>query len=309
MACEDGVAPTSPDAAFDVWAASHRSASPVFPDVFPLPDGWQPEGIATGYGTTFYAGSLAGSGLYRGDFRTGAGEVLDESDGTLIAGVAFDARTGFVFAAGGPAGDARVHDGTTGAVVATYPLAGAGLAFVNDVVVTRDAAYFTDSFNAVFYRIPLGPGGSLPDPAEVEAIALGGDWMQVAGFNANGIEATPDGRTLIIVHSSLGTLYTVDTLSGEATQIDLGGDAVPSGDGLLLDGKTLYVVLNFSNQIAVVELDADLSSGLVVATLTDPAFDIPTTVAKHGSALYAVNARFSTPPGPAVEYDVVRVSK
>lgn len=92
-------------------------------------------------------------------------------------------------------------------------------------------------------------------------------------------------------------------------RIDLGADGVPSGDGLLLDGKTLYVVLNFTNRIAVVELDADLSSGLVVATLTDPAFDIPTTVAEHASALYAVNARFSTPPGPAVEYDVVRVSK
>ena len=303
-------APTAPDAALDVWAADHRGSSPAFPDVIPLPDGWQPEGIATGHGTTFYSGSLAGSGLYRGDLRSGAGEVLDESAGAPIVGLAFDARTGFVFAAGGPTGEARVYDGATGDLAATYPLAGAGASFINDVVVTRDAAYFTDSFNAVLYRVPLGPGGSLPDPGDVEAIALSGDWVQVAGFNANGIDATPDGMTLIVVHSSLGNLYTVDPLTGEATQIDLGGDgAVGSGDGILLAGKTLYVVRNFLNEIAVVELNADLSSGSVVETLTDPAFDIPTTVAEHGSALYAVNARFSTPPGPAVEYDVVRVAK
>jgi hypothetical protein len=300
-------APAAPDAAADLWAADHR---PVFPDLIPLPDGWQPEGIVAGYGTTFYAGSLAGSGLYRGDFRTGGGQVLAGSGGGTIVGLAFDTRSGVVFAAGGPEGDARVYDGATGELVATYPLATPGDAFINDVIVTRDAAYFTNSFDAVLYRIPLGPGGRLPDPGEVDALPLSGDWTQIAGFNANGIEATADGKTLIVVHSALGNLYAVDPLTGEATQIDLGGDgAVGSGDGILLAGRTLYVLRNFFNQIAVVELDADLSSGSVVAVLTDSDFDIPTTLARHGSALYAVNARFSTPPGPDVEYHVVRVTR
>jgi len=110
-----------------------------------------------------------------------------------------------------------------------------------------------------------------------------------------------------VVHSTLGTLYRFDTESGEIAMIDLAGGSVSSGDGLVLEGKTLYVVQNFLNQIAVVELEPGLFSGEVVGTLTDPDFDIPTTVAGFGNALYAVNARFSTPPTPETEYDVVRL--
>jgi sugar lactone lactonase YvrE len=141
----------------------------------------------------------------------------------------------------------------------------------------------------------------LPGPSGVETITLGGDWVQVARqFNANGIDATPDGRTLIVVNSTLGNLYTVDPQTGEATQIDLGSSAaVTNGDGILLDGKTLYVVRNRFNMIAVAELDARLATGSISGTITDPNFDVPTTITEHGSRLYAVNARFTTPPGPA----------
>ncbi len=175
---------------------------------------------------------------------------------------------------------------------------------------TRDAAYFTDSFRPFLYRVPLGPGGDLPDPGAVEEIALGGDFEFEPGeFNTNGIDATPNGKHLLIVNSTTGTLYKVDPGSGAATEIDLGGDAVPSGDGILLDGRTLYVVQNVLNQIAVVRLDPTFTSGEITKTLTGPDFDIPTTVAEFGSSLYAVNARFTTPPTPTTEYDVVKVSK
>ena len=63
-------------------------------------------------------------------------------------------------------------------------------------------------------------------------------------------------------------------------------------------GRTLYVVQNFSNSVAVVRLDAQGTSGTLVDTLTDPAFDIPTTVAAYGSSLFLPNARFGTPPTP-----------
>jgi hypothetical protein len=299
--------PTDPrTTAADVMSAG---MSVVFPDVIPLPDEWQPEGIVSGRGSRFYAGSLAGAGLYAGDFRTGEGEVLAASAGQVIVGLDYDVRSDHVFAAGGPTGEGRVYDGTTGALLATYPLAAPGGSFVNDVIVTRDAAYFTDSFNAVLYVIPLGPGGHLPDPTAAEAIALSGVWVQVGGFNANGIDATANGNTLIVVNSTLGNLHTVDPQSGEATQIDLGGDgAVLAGDGILLDGRTLYVVQNALNRIAVVELDARLETGSVTRTITDPAFDVPTTVAEHGARLYAVNARFGTPPAGA-SYSIVGVSK
>jgi sugar lactone lactonase YvrE len=282
-----------------------------FPEVIPLPDGFQPEGIATGNGTTFFVGSIPTGAIYRGDYRTGEGDVLVPAQaGRMAIGLKFDSRTGLLFVAGGPTGMAFVYDGETGANVAAIQLTTSTPTFVNDVVITKDAAYFTDSFQPVMYRVQLQNNGQLPDPVVVEEIPLGGDYQFVpGGFNANGIDATPNGKTLIIVNSTLGTLYTVDPDTGEATLIDLGSDAVPNGDGILLHGKTLYVVQNFLNQIAVVDLDPQLHTGSVERTITSPDFRIPTTIARFGSSLYAVNARFDTPPTPATEYEVVRVPR
>ncbi len=49
--------------------ATPASAAPgdTFPKIIPLPNGWQPEGIASGRGTAFYAGSLANGAIYAGD--------------------------------------------------------------------------------------------------------------------------------------------------------------------------------------------------------------------------------------------------
>lgn len=49
------------------------SAGP-FPNDISLPDGFQPEGIARGSGTTFYVGSIPTGAIYRGDFLTGEGK-------------------------------------------------------------------------------------------------------------------------------------------------------------------------------------------------------------------------------------------
>jgi sugar lactone lactonase YvrE len=282
-----------------------------FPEVIPLPDGFQPEGIATGNGTTFFVGSIPTGAIYRGDYRTGEGEVLVPAQaGHMAIGLEFDSRTGLLIVAGGPTGMAFVYNGETGANVASIQLASSSPTFINDVVITKDAAYFTDSFQPVLYRVPLENNGQLPDPVVVQEISLSGDFQFVpGGFNANGIDATPNGETLIIVNSTLGTLYTVDPDSGEATLIDLGGDSVPNGDGILLHGKTLYVVQNFLNQIAVVDLDPHLNTGSVERTITSPFFRIPTTIARFGNSLYAVNARFDTPPTPDTEYEIVRVPR
>jgi hypothetical protein len=291
--------------------AAPAAAAQPFPETLPLPDGFQPEGIVAGRGTDFYVGSLDTGAIYKGDFRTGEGNVLvPPHAGRIAVGLDFDLRTDYLFVAGHVTGQAYVYDAVTGADVADYQLTTPGDGFINDVIVTRDAAYFTDSFQPFLYRLPLGPDGSLPDPTDVEVIGLPGEFDLPGGFGANGIEATADGKALIVVHSNLGALYRVDTESDVVTQLELWGDAVPSGDGLLLQGRTLYVVQNFFNQIAVVELDPWLASGEVLGMpLTDPDFDIPTTVAGFGNALYAVNARFTTPPTPGTAYDVVRVDK
>jgi hypothetical protein len=284
---------------------------PPFPDLIPLPNGSSPEGIAIGRGTNFYAGSLADGSVFAGDLRTGRGGVLvPPQDGRIAVGMDVDERSNYLFVAGGPAGAAYVYDLADGSGLATYQLTTEPATFVNDVILTREAAYFSDSFRPYFYKVPLGPGGALPDPADVQEIALGAGFdFEPGQFNANGIEATANGRHLILVNSFFGSLYRVDPHTGAANQIDLGNGAVPSGDGLLRDGQTLYVVQNFLNQIAVVRLAPDLSRGTVIDTITDPAFRIPTTADDFGNTLYAVNARFDTPPGPNVEYEVVAVPK
>jgi hypothetical protein len=107
-----------------------------------------------------------------------------------------------------------------------------------------------------------------------------------------------------------GVLYKVRPGSGVAKRIDLGGATLLNGDGILLQGKTLYVVQNRMNKIAVVRLtNFDLDEGEVVDTITDSDFRVPTTIASFGDSLYAVNARFDTTPTPDTEYEVVRVSR
>lgn len=282
-----------------------------FPEVIPLPDGFQPEGIATGKGAIFFVGSIPTGAIYRGSLATGEGAVLVPGQaGRAAIGLKFDRRSDLLFVAGGPTGSAFIYNGKTGADVASIQLTESPTTFVNDVVVTRRAAYFTDSFQPVLYRVPLDKDGRLPDPPVSEEIPLGGDFQFVPGaFNANGIAATPNGKTLIIVNSSLGALYKVDPATGEAMLIDLGGGSVPNGDGILLHGKTLYVVQNFLNQIAVVKLNFKSARGTVTRTLTSPFFRIPTTVARFGPSLYVVNARFDTTPTPETEYEVVKVSR
>ena len=53
-----------------------------------------------------------------------------------------------------------------------------------------------------------------------------------------------------------------------------------------------------SEQLLVISVDGAVYRG-----------DVPATIARIGSALYAVNARFSTPPTPDTDYAVVRVDR
>jgi sugar lactone lactonase YvrE len=275
-----------------------------FPDVIQLPNGFRPEGIAI-VGTTFYTGSLGGvQGVYRGDLRTGAGSQFIPGNGGMFVGMKVD-EWGRLWIAGGGSGRGYAYDATTGALLATFQFATAPT-FVNDVIVTENAAWFTESQRPQIYRVAIGPDGAI---GAATTIDLTGKIEFVTGFNLNGIAATPDGSTLIVVNSTTGKLYTIDAETTATQQIDLGGATVTAGDGILLQGRTLYVVRNQLNQIAVVRLSPDLTSGTIVDVITNPAFDVPTTIARQGNALYAVNARFSTPPTPATTYTIVRVER
>jgi streptogramin lyase len=289
-----------------ILAAPAALGKAPFPTTIPLPNGFQPEGIAIGNGPTFYVGSIPTGAVYTGSLRTGTGKILvPGATGRAATGLKYD--HGRLWVSGAATGKAFVYDARTGNLIREYQLAsGSGATFVNDVVVTNSAAYFTDSNRSVIYRVALSANGT---PGEATTIPLTGDFQLVSGFNLNGIASTADGRTLVSVQSATGALFAIDPSSGATKRIDLGGATLANGDGLLLLGRTLYVVQNQTNRIAVVRLAPDLSRGTILRTITDPAFDVPTTIGRFGNSLYAVNARFGTATGANATYDVVRVRR
>jgi sugar lactone lactonase YvrE len=286
-------------------AGASGAAQRPYPATLSLPKGFQPEGIAI-RGNTFYVGSIPTGAVYRGNLRTGTGSVLVAGrSGRAAIGVEVDNRNR-IFVAGGSTGKAFVYNASTGAEIATYTLT-TRATFLNDVVVTKNGAYFTDSQNAFVYRIPIGAGGRLGEASQ--SIAITGALVYQSGFNANGIDATPDGNTLVIVQSNTGKLFRVNPNTGASRQISLGSGSVPNGDGILLDGKTLYVVQNQNNRVAVISLAASLASGRIVSYLTNARLDVPTTIDDLGRRLYAVNARFGNPAAATADYWVTQLQK
>ena len=277
-----------------------------FPETIPLPNGFQPEGIAVGVGDTFYVGSIPTGAIYSGSLRTGTGRILvPAAPGRAATGLKYD--RGRLWVSGAGTGKAFVY--VRGILSRELQLADppTGATFVNDVVVTKDAAFFTDSNRPELYRVAVSHRGA---PGAVTSVPLGGDYHHIAGkFNLNGIDATANGKQLVAVQSETGMLFVIDPNTGVAKAIDLGGATLPAGDGILLAGRTLYVVQNRLNKIAVVELSDDLLHGTVTREIRDSDFDVPTTIATFGPWLYAVNARFGTATEPNPRYDVVQVRR
>ena len=271
-----------------------------------LPGATGAEGIARGAGATFYAGDLFAGDIYRGNLQRGTAELfVDAPAGQMAVGMAVDLRHRLLFVAGGFDGTAHVYDTTTGATVATVQLT-APPALINDVAVTRQGAWFTDSAQAQLYFVPISAGGALGAPRTLQLSGPAADVS--AEVNNNGIQATPNGKTLIVAHSGQGALNVVDPATGASRMI--AGVSVPSVDGILLEGGELYAVQNFLNQIAVVRLSPDLTSGTVEELITSDLFQIPTTVARFGDRLATVNAKFDTGfPPTADQYEVIIVDR
>jgi hypothetical protein len=283
-------------------AASSVSAA-SFPATVALPDGFAPEGIAIGRGTTFYTGSLVGAGIWRGDLRTGQGEPLVEGGGPFT-GMKVDQR-GRLWVAGGPSGGGYLFDASSGDALATFSFA-TGATFINDVVVTGEAAYFTDSLQPAIYRVPIATDGSVgaPTTLQLDPSAIG---FVPGEFNLNGIDATADGRTLLAVSLITGGLFTIDAESGAVQEIAVSGTELTQADGILLAGRTLFVARNVLNLVVELRLAPDLSSATLAGTITSADFAIPTTLARFGTALYAVNARFDVPQEPETAFWITRV--
>jgi sugar lactone lactonase YvrE len=282
-------------------AVATAIAAAAFPERIDLPDGYRPEGIAA-KGKQLYVGSIPTGEVRRVDAKSGdVDPLVPARTGRAAIGLKIDGKKR-LFVAGGPTGKAFVYDARTGEDIAQFQLTAPPSTFVNDVALTRRAAYFTDSRRSVLYVVSTDLKGfkELPLP----------DVPLLEGNNLNGIAATPSGRTLIAVQGNTGDLWRIDPKTGRATEIDLGGGNVLNGDGLLLAGRrTLYVVQNRLNQIAVIRLSKDLARGTVRRLIRSGDFDVPTTVARVGGRLYLPNARFSTPPAADTKYWITQVKK
>ncbi len=256
-----------------------------------------PEGVAYRPGTgDFFVGSTTDGTVFRGNIGNvgGEAEVFLEpgSDGRETAiGMKVD-DLGRLFIAGGDSGRIFVYDTGTGRLIRALDTPSSEMTFLNDVIVTPSGdAYFTDSMRPTLFRVPSTPDGGV---GEVESwLDFEGTPLEYQeGFNLNGIAVTEDGRYLITVQSNTGDLYRIDTENREVTQIDLGGEALTNGDGILLDGRTLYVVRNQQGLIVPVELSEDFASGEVGEGFTDPSFAYPTTIAGYDGRLLVVNSQF-----------------
>jgi sugar lactone lactonase YvrE len=221
----------------------------------------------------------------------------------MAVGMAADLRHDLLFVAGGFTGQGYVYDLGTGATVASYQFATPPATVINDVAVTRRVAWFTDSLQGQLYFVPVSRAG-VPGPSRT--LALSGPAADTSGeFNLNGIQATANGKTLIVAHSTNGQLYTVDPRTGASATI--AGVSVPQVDGLVLDGRRLWAVQN-TNQVTRIRLAADLSSGVVEEVITSELFQVPATAARFGSRLAVVNAKFDTGiPPTADQYEIVLV--
>jgi sugar lactone lactonase YvrE len=274
----------------------------AFPARIDLPDGWQPEGIAHGRGTELFVGSIPTGAVLRINARTGRRSVLVRArDGRAAIGLKVDNRRR-LFVAGGPTGRAFVYSARSGRPLRQFRLAPRGAqTFVNDVTLTRRAAYFTDSQRAVLYVVGanLRRARALPLP----------DIAFTQGTNLNGIAAARGGRTLLAIQSNTGALWRIDARSGRAARVDVGNTELTNGDGILLAGRTLYVVRNRNSRIVVLRMSRDLRRGTFRRTITNRQLDVPTTLARIGRRLFAVNARFGTNPTPTTDYWVTRLRR
>ena len=322
------------------------AAQQNWPEAIAIPIGFEGEGIELGKGHEFFVGgtslaSLFGEpffgiphemsefagAIYKGNLRTGEGAILSPPTGKSVSGLSYDPRTDYLYAATGFAASeifgsftftgqgVTVYDASSGDIITEITF-GDGIA-INDCLVTSTGVYCTDSFNPDLYKVVLEEGGRLPSTPVFEVIPMPGFDM-VPGFNANGLVGDFDGRQLVIVNATTGVLSLVDTESGEASPLQIEGDEqlFPNGDGLYLDGRTLYILQNFQDKVAVIQLSGDLTGGSFIRNIPGEGeinpLNVATTIIGFGDSIYAINTNFFERVfgDPAsVQSEVVRLRK
>lgn len=275
--------------------------------ILSLPNGFSPDGITIANDGTIYLASIFDGTIVRGRVDgTKITDVLVEGKVDRPGwGMDLDSSDQYLFVAGGFSGTARIYNAKTGTLENDIKLTDSGI--VNDVIVTNNAAYFTNSSLPEIYEIPIDEKGNVNGKPRV--IPLLGDFKFDAKYfaNANGIEDAGHG-TIIVNHSFLGKMYVIDVTTGVTTDVNLNGEKV-SCDGIAIDGRTLYGVEAPENRVAKLELSKDFSKANVVHRFKSDLFDFPTLIALDSSYIYVVNGKLSTKRSSEVPYEVIRLPR
>lgn len=203
----------------------------------------------------------------------------------------------------------RVYDTDTGELVADVEVPGE---FLNDVFVTKEAAWFTDSFAPQLFKVPIAKDGEIGTPERIE---LGGDWVPNQEVDANGIVAAGGGKLIVAqtvaADGTSGALYLVDADAegvADAQRIELSGPLPVGADGLVLIDRKLFVVTPES--VVKIRLDRSLTTGTVITTF-DVGAEWATTAKKYRSSLYVVDGNFgenfANIGNPDAEFKIVKV--
>ncbi len=280
-------------------------------ETYALPgDTLYPEGIAFKTSTNqFYTGSTTTGDILIVDAKTGDVKTFASglAQGRKVAtGMKLDAQDR-LWVCGGADNKIQVLSSTGTLLKSWDTKALFGSGFINDCIIDTGYIYFTDSQIKKIYRTSVkGDPGALEEWLTFTDAQIP---FAATGTNANGIVNTPDNKYLIIVVSTSGKLYRIDKTTKAVAEITLNTPLI-AGDGMYLDGSTLYVSRNATNQIFPVSLNADYSSGTIGTGFgTNLLFN--TTLVKIDKYFLVVNGQLNrrgTSTPPQLPFSVSRVT-
>ncbi len=267
-----------------------------------------PEGVAYDAARkVLFTGSAATGDIYAVNAASGAVSLFSKggAQGRATAlGLLVD-PVGRLWVAGGASGTLSVLS-RDGAPVATLKTPASPRPYLNALTLAGGAVYVTDSTRPVLWRAR----GANPETGDLEP------WLDLTktpirygpGLNLNGIVSTPAGRYLLSVQSNTGDLWRIDTRSKAVSKV-MGG--LNNGDGVLLDGRTLYAVRNADGVIAKVRLSDDFARGQLVAEEPLNGLRFPTTLAALEGDLVITQGQLNQLQGgtPETPFKLTRFKK
>jgi Cu-Zn family superoxide dismutase len=261
------------------------------PDRYVLPgDRVFPEGVALRPGTDqFFVTSTQDGTVFRGDLdRPRMSVYLRGGTNGLTNAIGIEATRDRLLIAGGAGHRVDVWDLRRKRAVRRFNTGSTGT--VNDIAIAPDGdAYVTDTGTGRIFRLPARQIAQRGGPTRVRPLLTISDDLAPDGY-VNGIVAA--GRRYLVVSVTTARLLRVDLRTKRVTRVALTGGDVPVPDGMVLRGRTLYVV-NSANRVTQLRLSRTAASARVIRNITSTDFALPTTVAIAGRRLLVVNSQFN----------------